>query len=93
MIVQDDDVQAARSQIAGGRLRGGAQLTCDRLPGFGLRRPARSPALVDLGVSPWRASGHALGRSLERPYADGLASADRDRSWHDRFDPMKDSAS
>jgi hypothetical protein len=50
MIVQDNDVQSARSQITGGRLGSGTRPTCEYPAAFGERRPSRSPTIVIRGT-------------------------------------------
>lgn len=92
MTVQDDDVRAARSRIATGRLRGGARSTRERLPDFRCGRLARAPAFVDPGSDAAKHAGHPLDRSLHRPYPDGCATADRDRLREGRVERMKDTA-
>ena len=92
MIVQDDAVQAARSRIAGTRLRGGARPEPERLPNFSPGWPARLPAFVDPGREVVKRGPHALDCLLERPYPDGCATAERDRFREGQVERMKDKA-
>jgi hypothetical protein len=92
MIVQDDDVQAARSEIAEGRLRGDARPRRDRPPDFSSGWPAWLPTFVDPGRDAVKRARHALDRSLERPSSDGCTTADRDRLDQGRVERTKDKA-
>ena len=92
LIVQDDDVRAARSLIARDRPHRVAWPTRERLADFGQRWPARSPSLVDLVNGAVKPLPRALDRSLGRPYPDGCETADHDRLGEGRFEHMKDKA-
>ena len=90
MIVQDDDVRAARSQIACGRLPGERWPTRERLADFGQRWPARPPSFVDPDSAVVERGPRALDRTPARPYPDGCVTVDRDRFREGRFEFMKD---
>jgi len=92
MIVQDDDVQTARSEVTGGWLRGGARPTRKRLSDFDCGWPAWLPESVHPGRDAVKRTSHALDRSLVRPYPHGCATADRDRLREGRVERMKDKA-